>query len=182
MGTRGEREALNRFLAGVQRRAFRIAEIATHGHEEALDIVQDSMLKLVQRYADRPEEEWAPLFHRILQSRIRDWYRRTAVRRRFRGWLGGGDDDPAGDPIDAVPDPRADDPESGAHRERSLGRLEVALRALSLRQQQAFLLRAWEGMDVAQTARAMRCSQGSVKTHYHRAVRALRERLGDDWR
>ncbi len=176
-------EALNRFLAGVERRALRIAEIATRGHEEALDIVQDSMLKLAQRYGRRPEEEWAPLFHRILQSRIRDWYRRHAVRRRFRVWLDrGGDEEPAGDPIEALADPRANDPESRLHRQRSLGQLELALGALPPRQQQAFLLRAWEGMGVAQTARAMGCSQGSVKTHYHRALRALREGLGDDWR
>jgi RNA polymerase sigma-70 factor (ECF subfamily) len=172
--------ALDRFLAGIEARAFRIAEIATGSRDEGLDLVQDAMLKLATRYADRAEAEWAPLFHAILQSRIRDWYRRTRVRNRVRAWFRRDSDGEEVDPIDTVPDPAAGPAERLA-RGRAAERLDTALRALPLRQQQAFLLRAWEGLDVAATAAAMGCSAGSVKTHYSRAVHRLRDQLEDNW-
>jgi RNA polymerase sigma-70 factor (ECF subfamily) len=120
------------------------------------------------------------LFHRILQNRIRDWYRRTKVRNRWRRWFGTGkDDDEDEDPIQAVADQtQLPSDEQVALKQATLA-LEQALWALPLRQQQAFLLRAWEELDVSQTARAMGCSEGSVKTHYFRAVQTLRKVLGD---
>jgi RNA polymerase sigma-70 factor, ECF subfamily len=139
------------------------------------------MTALVERYGARPPAEWAPLFHRILQNRIRDWARRRAVRDRLRAWLGRSDDADAPDPIAELADPDGRDPSDAAAQAAAGRSLEAALRALPLRQQQAFLLRAWEGLDVAETAAAMRCSQGSVKTHYFRAIQGLRERLGDEW-
>ena len=160
-----------------------MAEIATGNREDALDLVQDAMLGLVKSYGDRHSADWPPLFYRILQSRIRDWYRRNRVRNRFRVWLGGlreHDEDARGDAIQNLPD-------AGPGIERQLDgvdavtRLQLALRDLPLRQQQAFLLRAWEGMDVSATAFAMGCSEGSVKTHYSRAVHRLREQLEDHW-
>ncbi len=175
---------MDRFLAGVERRAFRMAQIAIGDPDEALDVVQDAMHKLVQRYRTRDEAEWGPLFHRILQSRIRDWYRRTNVRKRWLGWFGSPAQDPAGDPedpLEQIPDSNSPDPAREVD-ERRLGKaLEGALRHLPLRQQQAFLLRVWEELDVAETARAMGCSEGSVKTHYSRAVHTLRERLQGFW-
>lgn len=179
------RQELDGFLAGVERRAFYTARLATRNADDALDLVQDAMTALVHRYADRPAAEWAPLFHRILQNRIRDWSRRRALRDRFRAWLGprteaaGERND---DPIAELPDGSGANPAELAERSAVGSALESALRTLPLRQRQAFLLRAWEGLDVAETARAMRCSQGSVKTHYSRAVRALRAVLGDAWR
>jgi len=175
---------LDRFLAGVERRAFRMAELATGNREDALDLVQDAMLGLVKSYADRDEQDWAPLFHRILQSRINDWYRRSKVRNRFRVWLGFGSasgDEPAVDPIQTVVDHRQPDTLSLLQQADAIGQLQSALQALPLRQQQAFLLRCWEGLDVAGTAFAMGCSEGSVKTHYSRAVHKLREVLGEHW-
>jgi len=172
--------AMDDFLTSVERRAFRIARIATGSADEALDIVQDAMLGLVQRYGSRPPEQWAPLFHRILQTRIRDWYRRSRVRNRWRVWLGRGrdqDPDAADDPLAAVADPVGRVPEDELQGRHALAAIESALHALPLRQQQAFLLRSWEGLDVAATARAMGCSEGSVKTHYSRAVHRLRELL-----
>ncbi len=156
-----------------------MAEIATGNRDDALDIVQEAMLKLAQRYGSRPEAEWAPIFHRILQSRIQDWHRRTRVRSRWRVWLSGGEEGDDGDSIERHEDRHAVEPSRCLATERAGLALEAALAALPLRQQQAFLLRVWEGLDVAATARAMRCSQGSVKSHYSRAVHALRERLGD---
>jgi RNA polymerase sigma-70 factor (ECF subfamily) len=175
-----QRDELDRFLASVERRAFRMAVLATRDRDDALDLVQDAMTALVERYAARPPVEWPPLFHRILQNRIRDWARRRAWRDRFRAWLGR--DEGSDDPIDALANADARDPASQAADAAEGRRLEAALAALPLRQQQAFLLRAWEGLDVAETAQAMRCSAGSVKTHYFRAVHALREKLGDEGR
>jgi len=171
-------QALDRFLAGVERRALRIAEFGAGNREDGLDIVQDTMLKLVQRYADRPEQEWGPLFHRILQSRIADFHRREAVRRRWRLWFHG-DEQERGDPLENQPAPATVGPERRSDAERMAGTLEQALTGLPLRQQQAFLLRTWEGMSVAETAGAMGCSEGSVKTHLSRAMHALREQLED---
>lgn len=171
--------ALDRFLAGIEHRALQMARVATGNVDEALDIVQDAMLLLVKRYGDRGEQEWGPLFHRILQNRIRDWYRRQKVRNRLRTWLGGGEDDPADD-MAGVPDPDGRDPAGELAGGQTLARVQQALHGLPLRQQQVFLLRAWEGLDVAETARALGIGQGSVKTHYSRAVHRLRELLGDE--
>jgi len=172
--------ALDRFLAGVERRALRMAEFATGSRDEALDIVQDAMLVLVRRYGRHGEGDWPPLFHRILQSRILDWHRRRKVRNRWLAWLGPDADDDE-DPLAALPDPRARRPEDELGNTRAGAALEEALQRLPLRQQQAFLLRTWEGLDVAETAAAMGCSEGSVKTHYSRAVHTLRELLEDHW-
>ncbi len=177
--------ALNQFLAGVERRAFRMAEIATGNREDALDLVQDAMLGLCKSYADRDEQEWAPLFYRILQSRINDWYRRTKVRNRFRVWLGMGqsvdEDNRLEDPVQTAPDRDRPDTVERLQQEGAMQALQTALLALPVRQQQVFLLRSWEGLDVATTAFAMGCSEGSVKTHYSRAVHRLREVLGEHW-
>ena len=137
------------------------------------------MLKLVQKYGSRPEPEWGPLFHRILQSRINDWFRRTSIRIRLRSWLGQTDN--AVDPITELPDEMERNPEQQLQSHRRIDKLEEAIHGLPVRQQQAFLLRTLEGLDVRQTARAMACSEGSVKTHYSRAVHTLREKLGEHW-
>ena len=170
-------QALDRFLAGVERRAFVKARIATGNADDAHDIVQDAMLTLVRSYASRREQEWGPLFHTILQSRITDWHRRNKVRNRLRVWFGKRDEDDEDDPLQNIADGRSPDPLSQMKDKQAMAALETAIHKLPARQQQAFLLRVWDGLDVAQTARAMKCSEGSVKTHYSRAVHALREQL-----
>ena len=171
-------DELNRFLGDVERRAFRMARFATGDTDDALDLVQDAMYDFARRYSGRPPEEWAVLFFRVLQSRTTDWHRRTTVRKRFRIWFGadrnGNDDE---DPLQNMPDPASPDPSEMLSRKDTAAALEAAVARLPLRQQQAFLLRAWEGFDVAQTAAAMGCSEGSVKTHYSRAVHMLRSLL-----
>ena len=173
------REALNRFLAGVERRAFRMAEVATGDHEHALDIVQDAMMSLVKNYSHKSEAEWGPLFHRILQSKIRDWYRRSRTRNKVFSWLRGNHDrdDDGYDLIQQAADTVTLKPDSSTDNTQLMDVAVDAIRQLPPRQQQAFLLRAWEGLDVRETANAMGCSQGSVKTHYSRATRALRKML-----
>jgi RNA polymerase sigma-70 factor (ECF subfamily) len=159
-----------------------MAQIATGNADEALDLVQDAMLKLVQKYGDRTEGDWGPLFHCILQSRIRDWYRRAKVRNRLREFFHSPqDEEEREDPLEQVPDRTAVAPDEDLKRKRACAELDVALRTLPLRQQQAFLLRIWEELDVAQTAQAMGCSEGSVKTHLFRALQVLRKRLGEHW-
>ena len=173
--------ALNQFLAGVELKAFKIAQTALRHEDDALDAVQDAMLQLARAYAHRPEQEWKPLFYRILENRIRDMQRRRTVRGRVIAWLpfrGGDGDDEEPDPIAQAPSPEPQ-PVKRLELDEAVGALEKALGALPRRQQQAFLLRALEGLDVAATAVAMGCSEGSVKTHYFRAVQALRAQLGD---
>jgi RNA polymerase sigma-70 factor (ECF subfamily) len=177
--------ALDQFLASVERRAYRMAMVATSSHEDALDIVQDAMLRLARRYADRDAEQWGPLFHRITQSVIRDWYRRTAVRNRFRSFLGQGGQGqeamPEEDPIEARVASAEPEPGVQLQQEQAIRQLDAALHGLPLRQQQAFMLRQWEGLSVRDTAQAMGCGEGSVKTHFSRALNALREQLQDYW-
>lgn len=173
---------LEQFFAETERRAFRMAEIATGNKDEALDILQDAMFKLVEKYANRDKQEWGPLFHTILQSRIKDWYRRNSVRNRFRVWFSSSTEEEQGnDPIQTAEDPAGRSPEQETQADQSMAVLESSIRQLPLRQQQAFMLRMFEGMNVAETAVAMKCSEGSVKTHYSRAIHRLREELGEVW-
>ena len=172
--------ALNQFLAGVEVKAFKIAQAALRHEDDALDAVQDAMLQLARAYAKRPPEEWKPLFYRILENRIRDMQRRRTVRGRVMAWLPfhADEEDDEADPVAqaASTEPQ---PVKRLELDEAMGALEKALAGLPRRQQQAFLLRTLEGLDVAQTAAAMGCSEGSVKTHYFRAVQALRTQLGD---
>lgn len=172
--------ALNGFLAGIELKAFKIAQAALRQQDDALDAVQDAMLQLARAYSDRPAEEWKPLFYRILENRIRDMQRRRTVRGRVLAWLPfrNDDDDEDVDPIAQAP---SAEPSPGRRLEidEAMQALDKALENLPRRQQQAFMLRNLEGLDVAQTAVAMGCSEGSVKTHYFRALQTLRAQLGD---
>ncbi len=174
---------LDKFLAEVERRAFRIAQVSLRDADDALDVVQDAMLKLARNYGAKPCAEWRPLFYRILENGIRDLQRRRAVRKRIMVWSPGPKEDPdeeAQDPLDNVAAGGPDAPEILMQAE-AMRQLEAALRALPARQREAFMLRNFEGLDVAGTAAAMGCSEGSVKTHYSRAVHTLREQLGEVW-
>ncbi len=167
---------LDAFLAQIERRAYRMALIATRHRDDALDLVQDAMFLLVRKYAHKPEADWPPLFYRILQTRIVDWSRRRKVRSLWQRVLGRQDDE-GEDPLALLPDSVHATPDHRVAQAAAMDALERALAQLPLRQHQAFLLRVWEGLDTAQTAQAMGCSEGSVKTHYSRAVHALRELL-----
>jgi RNA polymerase sigma-70 factor (ECF subfamily) len=157
-------QQLSEFLAQVERRAYKQAQFAVRDEHVALDIVQDAMMKLAESYGDRPVEELPMLFQRILQNTIRDYYRRQKVRSFWTTLMSsftpqhGGEDF---DPLDTLQDENnASQPASPDER-------------LPARQREAFLLRYWEEMDTAETAAAMGCSEGSVKTHCSRATHAL---------
>jgi RNA polymerase sigma-70 factor, ECF subfamily len=171
--------ALDRFLAGVERRALRIAQMSLRDRAEAEDAVQDAMIQLVRHYAARPEGEWRPLFYRILRNRITDFQRRQALWRAvlvFRSATAR--EDSAPDPVEQAVDARGA-PDAALEGEELLARIESVLATLSGRQREAFLLRNFEGLDVGQAAVAMGCSEGSVKTHYFRAMQALQRALGE---
>ena len=179
-GTRALRQEqqLNRFLAEVERRALRIAEISVRDRDDALDLVQDAMIKLCRSYGERPSNEWTPLFYRILQNGVRDWHRRQAVRNRIMVWFGRGrNDEDEYDVVAGAPDPIGRSPDEELANNEAMDSLELAVSDLPARQREAFMLRTFEGLDVAGTALAMGCSEGSVKTHYSRAIHALRDRL-----
>ena len=175
------------FLAEVERRAFKHAKFAVRDEDAALDIVQDSMLKLAEKYAAKPAGELPMLFHRILQNTIHDYFRRTKVRSTWTTLLTslsgksreGEDDDH--DPLETMVVDSASnatiDPAVQYQQAEIMQIIETALEKLPARQREAFLLRYWEELDVAETATAMGCSQGSVKTHCSRAVHALAESL-----
>ena len=173
------REPLNQFLATIERKAFRMAHIATSNPDDALELVQEAMMKLVEKYHDKTAEEWTPLFYRILSSKINDWYRKQGVRNRWMAWLPKTNhSEYVSDPIENAPDTHQS-PLEKTQQDQATDKLLTLLSDLSPRQQQAFLLRAWEGMSVEETAFALGCSSGSVKTHYSRAIHALKDQLED---
>lgn len=176
-------EQLARFLAEVERRAYRHAAFTVRDEQAALDIVQDAMLKLAEKYLDRPAEEYPMLFQRILQNTIRDYFRRQKVRNLWvtaMSFVMPGQDNHAedGDAIEYLqPTAESDDPAYQADTAQRLAIIQAALEKLPARQREAFLLRYWEEMDTAETAMIMGCSEGSVKTHCSRAVHALSKYL-----
>lgn len=172
------RPALDCFLREVERRALRMAEMSCGSREDALELVQEAMYGFVRTYRTKPAAEWPLLFWRVLDSRLTDFHRRRTVRSRWMSWFVPRDEEDAGqDVIDRVPDPSEPGPLARLTDQDAMRALESALRSLPLRQRQAFLLRVWEGLDVAQTAAAMGLSEGSVKTHLFRALQQLRARL-----
>lgn len=174
---------MNVFLQSVERRALITARLATQDGEEALDIVQDAMLALASRYQHHPEAEWGALFHSILHSKINDWHRRRQVRSRWRIFLRPPTDDTdneaeAWEPENTVAQTQFLEPDMQLQNEQLGEELIKVIETLPLRQKQALILRAWEGYDIAQAAAIMGCSEGSVKTHFSRAVHSLRQQLG----
>jgi RNA polymerase sigma-70 factor (ECF subfamily) len=181
------RQELSDFLASVERRAFKQAVYAVRDDEVALDVVQDAMLKLAEKYADKPAAELAPLFQRILQNVIHDHFRRQKVRNLWTTLLsslqpGEGDRDSSEfDPLETLsPVDGVETAENAAHLVESdqvVKIIEAEIQRLPRRQREAFIMRYWQDMDVAETAAAMGCSEGSVKTHCSRATHTLASAL-----
>ena len=177
-------QALTDFLKSVEKRAFKRTAFTVRDDDSALDIVQDAMIRLAERYADRPSQEWPLLFQRILANATMDWFRRQKVRNALFSSieeLESSDDDPAFDLLEYLAagggGSGTESAEDGAYRSQVMMIIESEISELPARQREAFLLRYWEEMDVAETAQVMGCSEGSVKTHCSRAVNTLAKAL-----
>lgn len=187
MGKTQQRAALDAFLRRVEKKAYCLALRSLRHREEALDAVQEAMLKLVDRYSEKPEADLEPLFFRILFNQITDIQRRaTRTGSIFARWFTSGGDE--GSDSDSASDQayiqHAEDPQCRAADEeldveRMKARVDVAMAKLPEKQRQAFMLRVWLGFDVKQTAVVMNCGEGSVKTHFSRARQALQKYVTD---
>lgn len=169
-------QELSDFLREVERRAYKQTVYAVRDDHAALDIVQDAMLKLADKYASKPIEEYPMLFQRILQNTMRDYWRRQKVRNLWVSLFSSftGQDDEDRDPLETIDiGDESENPARQLERSQTIKLIEKAIEKLPSRQREAFVLRYWEEMDVAETAQIMGCSQGSVKTHCSRAVHTL---------
>ena len=179
--TLASRSELSAFLESVERRAFKQAVFAVRDEEAALDIVQDAMLRLAEKYGQRPVAELPLLFHRIVQNAIRDYFRRQKVRSLWTTLLSSlgpaHSEDEDHDPLETLApiegSNAGETPAEQFEKAQVLEIIEQELAKLPPRQRQAFIMRYWEELDVADTARIMGCSEGSVKTHCSRATHAL---------
>lgn len=164
-------QAMEEFLKSIERRAFRMAQLATHCEADAVDLVQEAMIRLVKKYSDRPREEWKPLFLRILENCILDWHRKEQLKKKLFFWKSDEEDE-------RNDDDKANhfhhDPSDEIHGEQIGRHLLRQIEALPIKQQQCFLLRSWEGLSVAETSKVMGINESSVKTHYFRAIEKLR--------
>lgn len=180
-------QELSDFLASVERRAFKQAVFAVRDDEAALDIVQDAMIKLAEKYGDKHASELPPLFQRILQNTIHDWFRRQKVRTTWVSLFSslrdgrdseGNDNDLLETLAAQAGTLAAESSADQVERQQVMHIIEQEIQRLPTRQREAFLMRYWEDMDVAETAAAMGCSEGSVKTHCSRATHTLAQALG----
>lgn len=176
---------LSDFLENVERRAFKQAVYAVRKDEAAFDVVQDAMIKLAEKYGDKPVAELPLLFQRILQNTIHDYFRREKVRNTWISLFSGlGSDGDEHDNFDLLETFEAEEGSQAAEssadkveRDQILAVIDAEIQKLPTRQREAFLMRYWQDMDVAETAAAMGCSEGSVKTHCSRATHTLAQAL-----
>lgn len=175
---------LSDFLENVERRAFKQAAYAVRKDEAALDIVQDAMIKLAEKYGDKPASELPLLFQRILQNTIHDYFRREKVRGSWSSLFSGPSQETIDGDFDLLETYEAEEGTKAAEssadkveRDQVLAVIDEEIRKLPTRQREAFLMRYWQDMDVAETAAAMGCSEGSVKTHCSRATHTLAQAL-----
>ncbi len=180
------REELSDFLIEIERRAYKQALFAVQDEQAALDIVQDSMMKLTVKYASKPVEELPLLFQRILQNTIRDYYRRQKTRSLwitlFSALMPSDQDKDQEDTdfLETLPvKQKSKEPEAQLEKAQLIDLIEEAIKILPVRQREAFILRYWEELSLAETAAIMKCSEGSVKTHCSRAVHTLASILGE---
>lgn len=176
---------LSDFLESVERRAFKQAVYAARRDEAAFDIVQDAMIKLAEKYGDKPAAELPMLFQRILQNTILDFFRREKVRNTwvslFSSMGRGGEDQEDYDVLDTIEaqdgSQAAESAADKVERMQVLALIDEEVQKLPTRQREAFLMRYWQDMDLAETAAAMGCTEGSVKTHCSRATHTLAQSL-----
>jgi RNA polymerase sigma-70 factor (ECF subfamily) len=177
-------QELNQFLASVEKRAFKRSYYHVRDEDAALDIVQDSMMKLAEHYGDKPVDELPMLFQRILSNTTLDWFRRQKTKNALFSNFNEFESQQSQDDFDVLEilaplegHERSESAEDTVNSQQIVAEIEIEIQKLPARQREAFLLRYWEELDVAETAAAMGCSEGSVKTHCSRAVQALDKAL-----
>lgn len=168
--------SLNSFLAENERQAFRMAQLATGHNDDALDIVQDAMIKLVQKYGDRSSNEWGLLFHRIMQRQITDWYRKSSVKKRIFLWLSNDSEDSDGF-LDTIED-NAFERRINICKQVKLSMFTISITTIINATTVGVFIKV---LATKETASAVGCSTGSVKMHYHRALAKLQTQLGGTW-
>lgn len=169
-------QRLHHFMQAVSGRALIMMESACRGQQDiAADLVQETFISLYEHYPNHPIEEWYPLFYTILNNKLNDWRRKEARRQQRFGWLRINQPHREDDTEEIeIADVQQIEPSLALTQDFTFEEIRQAIQTLPLRQQQAFMLRAWEEFDTATTAQIMKCSVGSVKTHYHRAIQALK--------
>lgn len=171
-------QRLKIFMQDVTGRALVMMENATQGqHGIAMDLVQEAFIALHKSYADKPINEWYPLFYTILNHKLQDWRRKEARKAQPFSFFKKINLDDDNEEVLEIADEQQLNPFDVLDQEVTIDEIQAAIRQLPVRQQQAFMLRAWEGFDTQTTAQIMNCSEGSVKTHYHRAIQGLRTAL-----
>lgn len=171
-------QRLRFFMQDVTGRALVMMENATQGHNGiAMDLVQEAFISLYKSYADKSTEEWYPLFYTILNNKLQDWRRKEARRASPFYLFRKIDLDSDEEEVMEIVDESTPNPLQFLDQDVTVEEIQEAISRLPVRQQQAFMLRAWEGFDTQTTAQIMNCTEGSVKTHYHRAIQALRNSL-----
>lgn len=171
--------SIHQWVKDIGRRALVMTELSTNFHHQSQDLVQDSLLAFIKHYSGKPPEQWTPLFYGILRNKITDWKRQQARRSKWLAWFdtAANDTDEEINPIEQVANLSEDNPAQLLANTSDIAIVQRILSSLPERQQQAFLLRAWEGLDIQTTATIMGCGESSVKTHYSRALTALRNAL-----
>lgn len=165
---------IERFLQQIELKAFKMALMATKSEADALDLVQNSMMKLVEKYANHAEQELKPLFYAILQNQIKNWFRSESQRSKWFFWQKTPYDDDDETELSQPEGVDMADPEAHLVQQQESQNLLAVLQNLPIKQQQCFLLRSWEGMSVKETAKVMQCTEGTVKTHMSRASMKLK--------
>lgn len=164
-------EQLNQFFILHEKKAYVIAFMSLKNQDDALDVVQDVMIKFVVKYKLKNQTDWTSLFYRMIQNRITDFHRQNTQKRKYFGVF-------SHDTEDNIVEQVADENHVSALKQidnnMKIENLQQSLTTLPKRQLQAFICRIWEGLSVAQTAQSMKCSQGSVKTHLFRALNQIR--------
>ncbi|VAW42075.1 RNA polymerase sigma-70 factor [hydrothermal vent metagenome] len=166
-------EQLNQFFIEHEKKAYTIAFMALKNQDDALDVVQDVMIKFVEKYKHKNIAHWGPLFYRMVQNRITDFHRASTRRKKYFSFFNNDDDDE--NIIEQVADDKYVSALEQIDNDMQIAHLQLSIKELSARQLQAFICRIWEGLSVAQTAKSMKCSQGSVKTHLFRALKYIKQ-------
>jgi RNA polymerase sigma-70 factor (ECF subfamily) len=163
-------EQLNQFFIAQEKKAYTIAVMSLKNQDDALDVVQDVMIKFVVKYKKKQQELWTPLFYRMIQNRITDFHRKNTQQNKYFSFFSKEGETP----VENITDEHYVSAIEQIEIDMKIKTLQQALKSLSTRQLQAFICRIWEGLSVAQTAQSMKCSQGSVKTHLFRALKQIR--------